>query len=303
MADLPDKYRIKDGVTRLGSEFFNPVFADVDQRLRRQEAIERDWLAATRDLITVGLERINDVLAPAYERVQSLAELGFLVASAEAAPAVAFAAGPGNLVIAAGDQRELFSPSPFVILTRSTTSTGWAVARRLSYDRVTGVLAYDIVSANGPAGPHADVIVAAVAGSTVAQIDMLSQAVTAKTDAQAACAAAQTARDTAVSSASTATIKAGEANVSAGAAGVSATAAGNSATNAAASAAAALAAVGGVKVTAADTTPSVLNSALTVLSPLVKTTINPGGDEQLRLSIDQTAAPSTDQVLWSRVFI
>lgn len=309
MADLPEKYRFKDGVTDLSATVLNGIFGDIDQRLRRQEAIERDWLAATRDLITVGLGRINDVLVPAYERVQALAELGFLIASAEAVPGVSFTVGGGTLVVAAGGQRELFSPSPFVILTRSTTSAGWAVARKLSYDRVTGVLAYEIVSASGPAGPHADVIVAAVAGSTVAQIDLLAQATTARTDAQTARTGAEAARDTAVTSAGTATIKAGEANASstaaansAIAAGNSATAAGTSATNAAASAAAAAGSVGGVKVTVADTTPKQLDAAITVASPLTKAVISPGDNEKLHFALDQAAKPSMAQILWHQIF-
>lgn len=303
MADLPEKYRFKDGVTDLSATVLNGIFGDIDQRLRRQESIERDWLAATRDLITIALGRINDVLVPAYERVQALASLGFLIASAEATPGVSFTVGAGALVVAAGDQRELFSPSPFVILTRSTTSTGWAVARRLSYDPVSGVLAYDIVSVNGPAGPHADVVVAAVAGSTVAQIDMLDQTTTAKTAAQAASADAQAARDTAVISAGTANTKAGQAAASALAAGASETAAGVSATNAAVSAAAALGAVGGVKVTGADTAAGALNTKVAVGSGLLKSVTSPGGDERLNLSLDTTAKPSTDQILWMRAFI
>lgn len=194
MTGVPDRYRIKDGITPLSAGTFNAILADVDQRLRRQEALERDYQAATRELISVGLVRINDVLVPAYQRVQALAELGFLVASAEAAPAVSFVEGTASLVVAAGDARDLFTPSPFVILTRSTVPTDWAVARRVSYDRTTGVLAFDIVSAAGSAGPHADVVAAAVAGSTLAQIDLLSQATTARTAAQAARAGAETAR-------------------------------------------------------------------------------------------------------------
>lgn len=289
MADLPEKYRFRDGQTVLGAETFNQIFADIDLRLRRQEGMERDWLAATRDLIAVGLERINDVLLPAYERVQTLAEIGFLVAAAAPAPAISFAVGDAALVIADGDQRELFSPSPFVVLTRSTTAADWAIARRITYNRTTGVLALDVVAAHGAAGPHSDVIVAAVAGSTVAQVELLAQGQAAKVAAQAAGATATAARDTAVVAATTATTKAGQAAESATAAGASQIAAGASAAAAANSAAAALAAVGGVKVTVADTTAKTLSSAVSTDGLVTKAVTSPSGDERLLLAIDMDA--------------
>src|SRR5574337_1120809 len=59
----------------------------------------------------------------------------------------------------------------------------------------------------------------------------------------------------------------------------------SSASAAAASASAAASFVGGVKVTTSDTGPTVLDSAIVVSGNLTKTVLNPGGDEQLQLSV------------------
>lgn len=59
-----DRYKMTDGKTILGADYFNGVFGDVDLRLVKLEALEIDWEAATADLTNLGLSRINEVLTP-----------------------------------------------------------------------------------------------------------------------------------------------------------------------------------------------------------------------------------------------
>lgn len=96
----------------------------------------------------------------------------------------------------------------------------------------------------------------------------------------------------AAGSASAATTSAGNAATSATNAGTSATNASNSATAAATSASQAQAAVGGVRVTASDTTPAPLSQKLTG-SGVSFTTQNPGGNEVLLLTVGAPRSPVT----------
>jgi hypothetical protein len=97
--------------------------------------------------------------------------------------------------------------------------------------------------------------------------------------------AAASSATAAASSASAASTSATAAAASASAAGTSATAAASSATAAAASAVAAAGAVGGVRVTVNDTTPSVLDSKVAVSGALTKNTTNPGSNEGMALAV------------------
>jgi hypothetical protein len=53
-----------DGKTRLGAEYFNLVWKDVDIRLDKLENKSVSWDTAVRELNAFGLERIDNVLAP-----------------------------------------------------------------------------------------------------------------------------------------------------------------------------------------------------------------------------------------------
>lgn len=67
MATRYSSYVMKDGSTRLGQDYFNPIFKDLDTRLDKMENLRISWEAAVQDLNQFGLERINTVLAPVIE--------------------------------------------------------------------------------------------------------------------------------------------------------------------------------------------------------------------------------------------
>lgn len=78
-----EKYRVKDGLTRLGEAFFNPVFADLDLRLVALEAVRTAWQEAIAALSEHGLRRINDVLGPALtQATDATAEIDSLLTEA-----------------------------------------------------------------------------------------------------------------------------------------------------------------------------------------------------------------------------
>jgi len=201
-------YRMKDGLTKLGAAFFNPIFQDLDLRVGGLEEIEKDWVEAVDAVTERGLLRIDEVLLPAFEKAQLLSELGFLSAQADPELGLTFALGEQGVLIAAGPQRDLFSPSPFIALTREGDIGDYALAERVSYDAATGLLNVNIIAVSGDPGPFTDVWVSAVGASELAAHTFLTQL-------QADKAAAVAAASTATTGAATATTKAGEATAAA----------------------------------------------------------------------------------------
>lgn len=201
MATKAPLYRFRDGVTPLNAQELNRRFLDVDARMDPLEKKAADYDSAIAEIQNVGVERINEVLIPAYERIRRLEELGFLMAPIDGAEtAFSFDIGQVTLVVDDGSSsegyRDLFTPSPFVILTREAEYESHAVARVLSYDAETGSLVLDVVAvaAGSVVGPVTDVWAASVPGSTLAQMDLLDQSIIAKDEAETARTGAETAR-------------------------------------------------------------------------------------------------------------
>jgi len=120
----------------------------------------------------LGLSRINETIQPAAERIQRVAQLGFLVASSDTEATVA-EDQEVLLTIREGDQRDLFVPTPFLALVRRTSYADYAIASLISYSQETGQLLVRVRSVKGNPGPHNDWDVAALAGHVIAMDDAL----------------------------------------------------------------------------------------------------------------------------------
>ena len=70
-----EKYRMKDGVTPLSQDFFNPVFADIDTRIAELEERRADLQAVVDELTRFGLQRIDTLVGPAMAEVNAMLEL------------------------------------------------------------------------------------------------------------------------------------------------------------------------------------------------------------------------------------
>lgn len=159
-------YRV-DSKTKFNAEFWNRIMRDIDTRMVSVEEKKASFESAEKTLLDLGLKRINDTLLPAAERITRVAELGFLVASSD--EAATFVEGDNaSAKIRAGDQRDLFVPSPFIALTRRSTFADYAIARTIAYDADTGILVFYVETVVGDGGPHNDWDVAALAGSVAA---------------------------------------------------------------------------------------------------------------------------------------
>ncbi len=65
-------YRMTDGLTRLGEDYFNAIWADLDLRLDALEKVRADWKAAVSDIQAFGLDRIDSTLVPVLNEARSL---------------------------------------------------------------------------------------------------------------------------------------------------------------------------------------------------------------------------------------
>lgn len=167
-------YRV-DSTTVVTAAFWNRVFRDLDTRIVGIEEKKASFEEVEKALIEVGLNRVNEVLQPAAERIFRVADLGFLIASSD--EEVAYTEGQASsLLIREGDQRALFRPSPFIALTRRSTADDYVIGRTLAYDPVSGVLQFIVETVVGSGGPFDDWDAAALAGSVMAMIASLDEA-------------------------------------------------------------------------------------------------------------------------------
>lgn len=192
--------RVRDDET-IDRTFFNRrlrlIVEDTAALRARIEAID----AATDNLITLGLTKVNEALGPALAQAQAAAENGFLVATSSTALTLSETLET-TFEIDDTPARALFSATPYVVVTRSgATLDDWAVFRVDSYDRDTGGLAGEVVSTNGNigAGEYDDWIISATAGLAASLIEamatmpgLIAAAEAAQQAAEDAAAAAET---------------------------------------------------------------------------------------------------------------
>jgi hypothetical protein len=173
----------------------NRAMQVLDTRLRSLEPFTPSWEAAVNDLRAVGLSRLNDAILPAYERIQLLASIGFLSAGSSTELTLV-QEQTSVFTIDDETERDLFTPAPFLAITRTSTAADYAIAQLVSYDKITGQLWLKVKAITGNAGPHSDWQIGALAGNTLAAMAYLTQI--------------DDARDTAVSAKDTSTANAAQ---------------------------------------------------------------------------------------------
>lgn len=169
------KYAMKDGKTPLAESYFNPIWQSLDTRILAVEDIGERADAAVDDLVTAGLQRIDTYLAPAYENISSLAELGFLTATLDGDAPMTFALATQTVILNEGPERDQFRAAPYVTFQPESDYLKVAVARTLGYERETGALEVEILYMSdelaASPGPHTGIFVSAAAGSAIATIN------------------------------------------------------------------------------------------------------------------------------------
>lgn len=79
-----------------------------------------------------------------------------------------------NLTIAQAD-REFFATTPYIALSRASTTANWAIGKVNSFNRTTGVLALTLEQVTGPGGPYTDWIITSLPAATLFQKSIYEQ--------------------------------------------------------------------------------------------------------------------------------
>jgi hypothetical protein len=195
-------YRVKRVGGRpefLTEPFFDDRFRDLDLRLDRLEGLDISWEAALLQVRGEVLTRSEQVISDLRDKLIDLTQLQWLTALS--GTEVTLDVGELQSFAIDADYRDLFTPGPFVLLSRAATPDDYAVARTSAYYRETGQLVVETLVITGGPGSHSDWVVSAIAGSTLAQLELLNQALALQAGFVAA-------HDQAVAAAATATNKA-----------------------------------------------------------------------------------------------
>lgn len=177
-----DKDFALDRSSRITDVWVNRLLTILETRIGGIEGKAADFDEAAASLVSLGLNRINEALIPALDRLSELVDLGFLLASSSSEITLELGA-PTVWVIPPGPQRDFFTPSAFVIVMREGTVDDYAVVQTIGYDKEYGEYTGTPISITGAPGPHSDWQIGALAGSTLAQIELVGDAEDARDDA------------------------------------------------------------------------------------------------------------------------
>lgn len=141
------------GAYRLGDddfvtpEAFNDRFKDIDGRIAVLEDNQANADKVVLELRQLGLQRINEVLAPAFEELKAITSLGALFRTTSAS-SVSIGTGEKTFVIAEIDWKN-FAPAGYLIALSASDPDSGMSGRFESYDPDTGTLIVDVEIANG----------------------------------------------------------------------------------------------------------------------------------------------------------
>lgn len=190
--------RVRDRQT-LDRDFFNRRFRLIAETLAQ---LGDDVAAVNSDtdrLVTLGLNRVNEVLGPLLSKVQAASENGFLVATSTTPLTISLNLEATLEIDEA--YRYIFQPTPYVVLTRQVEGTpeDWATLYVQAYSHENGGLAFKVVQAAGNigAGEYSDWVISASAGVSVAVLETAAGVEAALTLAEQAALDAQAAADVA----------------------------------------------------------------------------------------------------------
>lgn len=178
------------------------VLSAIETRFKPLESQRADLNTAIEQVRGVSLARINEVLTPAIQSVLEIQERGFLIARSTS-PGELAVDNVLSLTIDDEAERRLFTPSRFVALSRKANTTDWAIAETLGYNIDSGLYVCRVITFSGDAGPHTDWEIGALAGSTIAQMQILSEIEAHRTFIQGLENAVETYRNTVVEKAAT----------------------------------------------------------------------------------------------------
>jgi len=157
----------------------NPIFESLDDRLFPLEAVVISWeqaLATVQDRV---LLRSEDVIAGLRNRLIEITQLSWL--TGRSGTSVVLASDTDVSLIVDEADRPLFTPGPFAVISRTSDPYAYAIVRTAGFDRTRGQWDVRVVATAGNlAAAHTDWSIAAVAGSSLAQMVWLAEGKTAR---------------------------------------------------------------------------------------------------------------------------
>ena len=235
----------------LTDEALNRRFKDLDDRLSKAEVARLSEDQAFSLVLDQVLGRSEEVISSLRDNLLQITRLQWLTAHSETPRSLAVNAQFALEIVEA--DRELFAPGPYAVLSwTGGAPTDYAVVRTLGFDRDLGQWDVRVEAFTGAPGPWSDWQIAAVAGSTLAQMALLI-------NGQAALAGALQARDDAGYSAAAAA-------AAIGVAGPAATAAAQAKVEAVAARADAVAAAAAAAASALSINPAVYAAQFAALA-------------------------------------
>ncbi|MBP6876558.1 MAG: hypothetical protein KBC34_00930 [Phenylobacterium sp.] len=147
-------------------------FLDINARVLLVEIArltENEAFAVVQDRV---LSRAEAVIAALRARLLEVTQLDWLTATSST-PVLLEETAEVAIEIPL-DQRDLFAPGPFAVLTRIGSPADYAVVRTLGFDRTSGQWDVKIEAFTGSPGPHSDWLITAIAGSALAQYSLLA---------------------------------------------------------------------------------------------------------------------------------
>jgi hypothetical protein len=173
------RYKLSD--ESIGSsDTFNPIYSDLDARIGDLEDAAEPIQEMADQIQANVLLRVDTVLTPAIQSILEIQEKGFLVAASNTSILLQLGTTP-TFVVPAGSQRDLFTPGPFVALSRLANFNDWAIIRTIGYDAAHGEYTGQVMAVYGDPGPWSDWVLVATVGESLAQRQMLDAAIALQT--------------------------------------------------------------------------------------------------------------------------
>lgn len=180
-----------DRRTPLTDSELNRRFLDLHRRLQEVETSKLSDEALRQEVRDTVLRSSEAVIGALRDQLIDLTQLQWLTGVSSTPNALA--ADAVRVFEISAEDRALFAPGPWVLLSRELDAEIFAVARAQSYDRETGLFSVQISTLSDGAiedpGPWSDWIIASLAGATLAQLQYLEQGAAARDQAVAAEAA------------------------------------------------------------------------------------------------------------------
>jgi hypothetical protein len=147
------------------------LMSALEPRFQKLEGFIPDWETAVDQITSVGINRVNETLGPLLEQLEQAANLGFLVAYATNQDNTMVQDEPFGIIINS-EGKELFFPTPFLLIQDTEDADNWGIAELQSYDNVTGELTVTMLYVNVVGQPSENWAVADSAGVFPAMLEI-----------------------------------------------------------------------------------------------------------------------------------